>query len=78
MISEVGARSAGTCSTTDIGSFVASHSDRDRSHRRARKWIGLRACGGFLFGGGGRLEWRGHARCRSLEAHLQRDTEQLS
>jgi hypothetical protein len=28
-----------TYSTTDIGPFVASHSGRDRSHRRARKRI---------------------------------------
>ena len=40
MTSEVEARSAGTYSTTDIGPFVASHSDRDRSQRRARKPIG--------------------------------------
>jgi hypothetical protein len=40
MTSEVEARSAGTYSTTDMGSFVASHSDRDRSQRRARKPIG--------------------------------------
>ena len=32
MTSEVEARSAGTYSTTDIGPFVASHADRDRSH----------------------------------------------
>ena len=39
MTSEVEARSAGTYSTTDMGPFVASHSDRDRSQRRARKPI---------------------------------------
>jgi hypothetical protein len=42
MTSEVEARSAGTYSTTDIGPFVASHSDRDRSQRRARKPIPCR------------------------------------
>jgi hypothetical protein len=40
MTSEVEARSAGTYSTTDTGLFVVSHSDRDRSHRRAREPIG--------------------------------------
>jgi hypothetical protein len=39
MTSEVEARSAGTYSTTDIGRFVASQSDRDRSQWRARKRI---------------------------------------
>ena len=42
MTSEVEARSGGTYSTTYIGPFVASHSDRDRSQQRARKPTGAR------------------------------------